>query len=109
MLIKFLSALSVPLVSADHRNLDSIFCLWLDEACLCLTTVSYFSFRLLLLFWHFFCGLSFLPKTLVYLHCTLGEKKKTKAVDNELNPVWNEVSGEIKFIQKCEGLCVGKC
>ncbi len=21
-----------------------------------------------------------------------GEKKKTKAIDNELNPVWNEVS-----------------
>lgn len=26
-----------------------------------------------------------------------GEKKKTKAIDNELNPVWNEVRDSNKF------------
>lgn len=36
-----------------------------------------------------------------------GEKRKTKAVDNELNPVWNEVCGELKLIQKWELLYVG--
>lgn len=29
-----------------------------------------------------------------------GEKKKTKAIDNELNPFWNEVSGEFKWTVK---------
>lgn len=28
---------------------------------------------------------------LVDFHLLTGEKKKTKAIDNELNPVWNEV------------------
>lgn len=38
-----------------------------------------------------------------------GEKKKTKAVDNELNPVWNEVSGELKLTAKCESYSMWIC
>lgn len=26
-----------------------------------------------------------------------GEKKKTKAINNDLNPVWNEVSEELQW------------
>lgn len=39
-----------------------------------------------------------------------GEKKKTKAIDNELNPVWNEVSTAFQFIVGCDGiyLFIGK-
>lgn len=33
-----------------------------------------------------------------------GEKKKTKAIDNELNPVWNEVSGGLKWAYNFVGL-----
>lgn len=36
----------------------------------------------------------------------IGEKKKTKAIDNELNPVWNEVSREAV---KCESYRMWIC
>ena len=35
-----------------------------------------------------------------------GEKKKTKAIDNELNPVWNEVSAEFQLTVMCESYSV---
>lgn len=35
-----------------------------------------------------------------------GEKKKTKAIDNELNPVWNEVSAELELTVMCESYTV---
>lgn len=38
----------------------------------------------------------FLQMNMVLFIMFTGEKKKTKAVDNDLNPVWNEVSGELK-------------
>ncbi len=38
-----------------------------------------------------------------------GEKKKTKAIDNELNPVWNEVSGVLKLAVKCKSHSMWIC
>lgn len=38
-----------------------------------------------------------------------GEKKKTKAIDNELNPVWNEVSGELNSAEMCYSYSIYIC
>lgn len=71
----------------------------LEEACtcpICACIIAHHHTRFPFLFLSvlFF---EFLPINLFILIVPTGEKKKTKAVDNELNPVWNEVSGELKL------------
>lgn len=42
------------------------------------------------------------------MHCVSGEKKKTKAVNNDLNPVWNEVSNGLELTVSCESYSVDR-
>lgn len=48
----------------------------------------------------------FLQINMILFIVSTGEKKKTKAIDNELNPVWNEVSAELQLTVMCESYSV---